>query len=333
MTSAPGRRLRRAASAIAAAGAAGLAWSLVEAQAFTVRRASAPVLPTGAEPIRVLHVSDLHLLPRQGRKIGWLRDLAALEPDLVVNTGDNMAHREALPSVLAALEPLLGLPGAFVMGSNDYYSPLPRNPARYLLPDARRDDREERGEDLPGQELGYAFAACGWLDLSNTTGSLEVRGTRLDLIGVDDPHLDRDELPAAWPASSEPVDGAAAPEQDGSPGPSGWATSPAPAVRIGVTHAPYLRALAGMQQLGCELVLAGHTHGGQLCIPGYGALVTNCDLDTSRASGLHPWPGSAPGPGSLWLHVSNGMGTNPFTPVRLACRPSVTLLTLTPTGS
>lgn len=308
---------------LAGAAAAGLTWSLIEAQAFTVRRVQAPVLPAGADPVRVLHLSDLHLLPRQGRKIGWLRDLEALEPDLVVNTGDNMAHREALPAVLTALEPLLQRPGLFVMGSNDYFSPKLSNPARYLLRDPRRKDGEaqgkERAENLPGRELGYAFAACGWLDLTNQAGSLEVRGQRLDFIGVDDPHLERDELPEAWPAEAETVDGAASgAEQTG--------------VRIGVAHAPYQRVLQGMQGLGCGLVLAGHTHGGQLCVPGYGAVVTNCDLDTGRASGLHPWPGQAPGPGNLWLHVSNGMGTNPYTPVRLACRPSVTLMTLTAVG-
>ncbi len=329
MTPATARVLRRAGRLLGAAAGAGLTWSLIEAQAFTVRQVSAPVLPAGAAPIRVLHVSDLHLLPRQGRKIGWLRDLAELQPDLVVNTGDNMAHKEALPAVLAALEPLLELPGAFVMGSNDFFSPTPRNPARYLLPDARRKEPEPE-EDLPGKELGHAFTACGWLDLTNRTDSLQVRGTRLDLVGVADPHLDRDELPEAWPSPPEVVDGGASPAQEGAPGSAGSVAAPVPCVRIGVTHAPYLRVLAGMQRLGCALVLAGHTHGGQLCLPGHGALVTNCDLDTGRASGLHPWPGDAPGPENLWLHVSNGMGTNPYTPVRLACRPSVTLLTLTP---
>ena len=316
---------------LAGAAAAGLTWSLVEAQAFTVRRVHVPVLPAGADPIRVLHLSDLHLLPRQARKIGWLRDLEALQPDVVVNTGDNMAHREALPAVLTALEPLLQRPGVFVMGSNDYFSPKPSNPARYLLSDPRRrgdeEQDEERAEDLPGRELGYAFAACGWLDLTNRSGSIEVRGQRVDFIGVDDPHLDRDELPEVWPAAAEGADGGASGNQGTAPESSG--SGAAGAIRVGVAHAPYQRVLRGMHGLGCELVLAGHTHGGQFCLPGYGAVVTNCDLDTGRASGLHPWPGEAPGPGNLWLHVSNGMGTNPYTPVRLACRPSVTLMTLT----
>jgi predicted MPP superfamily phosphohydrolase len=109
-----------------------------------------------------------------------------------------------------------------------------------------------------------------------------------------------------------------------------------------VTHAPYLRILDAMVTDGAGLVLAGHTHGGQLCIPGYGAIVTNCDLDPARAKGLsrhgRPWDGTGdPGLGGVdgrgaVLHVSAGLGTSPYAPVRFACPPEATLLTLTPVG-
>ena len=86
-------RAASAAAGVLAVGAGGLAYaSLVERNAFTLRRFSVPVLPPGAAPLRVLHLSDLHLMPGQTRKIEWVRRLAALEPDLVVNTGDNLAH-------------------------------------------------------------------------------------------------------------------------------------------------------------------------------------------------------------------------------------------------
>ncbi len=75
---------------------------------------------------------------------------------------------------------------------------------------------------------------------------------------------------------------------------------------------------------GYDLVLAGHTHGGQLRVPGVGALVTNCGLDRSRARGVSRW-GS-----HMWLHVSAGLGTSPFAPVRFACPPEASLLTLVP---
>jgi predicted MPP superfamily phosphohydrolase len=84
---------------------------------------------------------------------------------------------------------------------------------------------------------------------------------------------------------------------------------------------------------GVDAILAGHTHGGQLCLPFFGALVTNCDIDRRRAKGLHGWPGPRPdevgGNGSAWLHVSAGAGTSPYAPVRFACRPEATLLTFT----
>lgn len=271
------------------------------------------MLPPGARAVRVLHVSDLHLVPTQRRKIAWIRSLAELEPDLVVDTGDNMAHVDALDPLLHALEPLLSTPGVFVMGSNDYYAPVPKNPARYLLPDARVASPREP-QELPATELAEKMRAAGWLDLTNRRDVLDVAGVRLDLVGVDDPHLDRDVFPA--------------PVETASRGGSEEAR-----LRVGVTHAPYRRVLDAMHADGSDVIIAGHTHGGQLCVPGFGALVTNCDLDRRRAKGLHGWPGRRPdedgGASSSWLHVSAGAGTSPYAPFRFACRPEATLLTLT----
>lgn len=298
---------------LAALGVGALAYAHVETKLFTTRRVTVPVLPAGARDVRVLHVSDLHLVPTQRRKIAWIRSLAELEPDLVVDTGDNMAHVDALEPLLGALEPLLAVPGVFVMGSNDYYAPRPKNPARYLLPDARVPAQSEPRE-LPAADLADAMTAAGWLDLTNRRDVLEVAGLRLDLVGVDDPHLDRDAFPDTAAASS------------GDPATGG-------VLRVGVTHAPYRRVLDAMHADGSDVVIAGHTHGGQLCVPGFGALVTNCDLDRRRAKGLHGWPGPRPdeqgGETSSWLHVSAGAGTSPYAPFRFACRPEATLLTLT----
>ncbi|GAA4419616.1 metallophosphoesterase [Georgenia halophila] len=274
---------------------------------YTLRRHTVPVLPAGADPIRLLHVSDMHLVPSQRDKIAWVRDLASEAPDLVVTTGDNMAHTRALPAVLEAYAPFLDMPGAFVFGSNDYYAPEPKNPARYLVPTA---PKRVPDVELPAGELAAAFRTAGWLDLSNRRDHLTVRGTDISLVGVDDPHLDMDCFPDDGDSQL--------------------------ALHLGVTHAPYQRVLGAMHDDGADLILAGHTHGGQLCLPGFGALITNCDLDRGRASGLHGWPGPRPGSpgaeGSTWLHVSAGLGTSPYTPVRFACRPEASLLTLVPRG-
>jgi len=120
------------------AGVAGLAYaSIVERNWFRLRRFDVPVLEPGRHPVRILHLSDLHLTPGRKRLIEWVRSLEALRPDLVVNTGDTIAHPDAIPAYLRAVEPLLSRPGVFVYGSNDLYAPRFKNPARYLLPDAR----------------------------------------------------------------------------------------------------------------------------------------------------------------------------------------------------
>lgn len=299
--------LTRALAVGALAGLGGLGYAAgYEVRAYTLRRVEMPVLPPGSPPVKVLHLSDLHMTPGQHRKQRWLRSLADLEPDLVVNTGDNLAHLESVPVVLDALGDLLDVPGVFVMGSNDYFAPSGRNPVRYLLPDDGR--RVTYTPKLPWGELRDGFEAGGWVDLSNRRDVLEVAGLRLAFAGVDDPHLEYDDLPA--------VAGTADPAAD---------------LRIGVTHAPYLRVLDAFARDGYETIFAGHTHGGQLCLPGLGALVTNCDLEPARAKGLHRHPaGSRPGdPGSSWLHVSAGLGTSPYAPVRFACRPEASLVTLT----
>jgi predicted MPP superfamily phosphohydrolase len=288
------------------AGAAGAAYAAgYEVRAYTLRHAEVPVLPPGTEPLKVLHLSDLHMTPSQTRKQEWLRSLAALEPDLVVNTGDNLAHMQSVPVVLDALGPLLDVPGVFVLGSNDYFSPTLRNPLRYVLPDDGQ--RNTHTAKLPWRDLVDGFEGAGWVDLSNRRDRVTVRGLDLAFVGVDDPHLDYDDLPA--------VAGPADPEAD---------------LRVAVAHAPYLRVLDAFAQDGYDAIFAGHTHGGQVCLPGRGALVTNCDLEPARAKGLHRHPAdSRPGDdGTSWLHVSAGLGTSPYAPVRFACRPEASLVTL-----
>lgn len=315
----------RALGGAALAGAAAVSWGLVEARWYTLREVTVPVLPHGQDPLRVLHLSDLHLTPGQHRKVDWVRDLASLQPDLVVDTGDNWAHVDAMPALLHALEPHLGTPGAFVWGSNDFVAPTPKNPARYLLPDARVT-RDVPPVELPWRELGRRFTSAGWVDLTNSRGEVEAAGRRLSLVGTDDAHLDRDRFPAAGGADDiRPV----AVTDDAGVARAGLGDVD---LHLGVTHAPYVRVLDAMHADAVDLVLAGHTHGGQLAVPGYGALVTNCDLDRGRAKGLHGWPGARPdergGADSTWLHVCGGLGTSPYAPVRFACRPEATLLTL-----
>ncbi|BBX68010.1 metallophosphoesterase [Mycolicibacterium psychrotolerans] len=291
-------------AALASAGAlvAGIGYaSLIERNAFVVREATMPVLSPGSSPLKVLHLSDIHMRPAQRRKQAWLRELAGLKPDLVVNTGDNLAHPKAVPAVVQALGDLLSVPGVFVFGSNDYFAPRLKNPANYLTNPGHRI----HGEPLPWQDLRAAFTERGWLDMTHTRREFEVAGLHIAAAGVDDPHLSRDRYAT--------IAGAADPTAN---------------LTLGLTHSPEPRVLDRFATDGYQLVMAGHTHGGQLCLPFYGALVTNCDLDRSRVKGPSRWGARTQ------LHVSAGIGTSPFAPLRFCCRPEATLLTLVaaPTG-
>ena len=283
--------------AAAAIGAAGVSYSLWEAKQYQLRRVVVPILEPGEESLRILHITDLHITPGQADKIAWVRTLADLRPDLVVSTGDNLAHLDAVPTALAAYEPLLEFPGVFVLGSNDYYGPIVKNPLRYFRP---QSTVKILGAPLPWRDLRDGFVSAGWTDLNNRRVTAKVGERTIEFVGTDDAHLGFDEY--------DDVQGAASREAD---------------LNIGVTHAPYLRVIDRMSADDFPLILAGHTHGGQLCVPGLGALVTNCDLPTSKAKGLHRHQQS-------WLHVSAGLGTSPYTPIRFACPPEATLLTLVP---
>ncbi len=61
-------------------------------------------------PLRVLQVSDIHMVGGQRKKQRWLRSLAGLRPDFVINTGDNLSDPEGVPEVLDALGPLMEFP-------------------------------------------------------------------------------------------------------------------------------------------------------------------------------------------------------------------------------
>lgn len=299
-----GRRALRLATggsaAVAAAGLGVIAYAhFVALKAFKLRALDLPLLPQDTEPLKILHISDIHFVPGQHKKQEWIRQLAACQPDLVINTGDNLSHRKAVPEVLHALEPLLEFPGAFVLGSNDYYAPLMKNPLHYLKGPSRLDPR---AQTLPTEQLTGTFEASGWMNLTNAHATRTINGLKVQLTGVDDPHIHRDEF-------------------------TGFGEGPAD-LKLAVAHAPVRRILETFADASAQLILAGHTHGGQVCLPGERALVTNCDLPTRYAKGLS-WVRGAQG-ADVPVHVSAGLGTSAKAQVRFNCPPEATLITLRP---
>jgi uncharacterized protein len=311
----PGRAPATALGLVAAAGVAAFAYgALVERSRFTVRHELLPVLEPGARPITILHLSDLHMAPWQTDKQDFVRSLARYEPDLVIDTGDNLGHVDGLRGIERALAPFAGVPGVFVHGSNDFHGPIFKNPLAYLGGPSKKKKGSPQ-PDLDTAALERFFTdSLGWLDLNNTARAIEIRGTRIELFGTGDAHRhwDRlDILPGAVETMRENV---------------GWSEkSREEVLSLGVTHAPYRRVLDAFANQGARVIFAGHTHGGQVRVPGLPALVTNSDIPRTQAQGVSRWRTATH---ESVLNVSAGLGTSIYAPVRFACPPEAIVLTL-----
>ena len=264
---------------------------------YQLREVSAPILPSGSRDIRILHFSDLHLTPRRKREMADIKSWVSYKPDLVISTGDFLAHPRAIETALDALDGLLEFPGLYVFGSNDYYAPRFKNPFSYLQKD---DGTRKLGFKLNTDSLEQELTNRGWLNLNNQRSSITINGTSIDVRGTDDAHLGLDDY-------------------------SKVSGKPSGDISIGVTHAPYKRVLDAMQKDLVDVVFAGHTHGGQIRVPWFGgsrSLTTNCDLPNWRSRGLTKVENEP------WLNVSAGMGYSPFTPIRVFCPSEISLVKL-----
>jgi len=301
-----------AGAGLLAAGAA--AWgTLVEKNRFTLRHEVVPVLDAGSDPITVLHLSDLHLAPWNSQAVSWISELVHTAPDLIVGTGDFLGHPEGLPALTRALMPLAGIPGVVTHGSNDRVAPQFKNPLSYLLGPSRVDHERGVPMDFAGLEDLYTNI-LGWTDIDNSATTVHINGSTLECVGVGDAHYGADHPEVLPSVLDELRENSAEPEE-----------TRRSVTTLGVTHAPYATVLDALVTNGAEVIFAGHTHGGQVCLPGGRALTTNCDLPTSQASGLSQWSHAGR---SSYLNVSAGLGTSIYAPVRLFCPPEAVLLSL-----
>lgn len=307
MTSKTGLALARLGAIALGAAAWG---ALVERENFRVRRETLPVLDPGSEPIRVLHLSDIHMAPWHSTTVQWIRELVELRPDVVVGTGDFLGHPDGLSALTEALMPFRGLPGVITHGSNDRVAPRIKNPFSYVV-EPSKPHGEHSGEAMDFAGLQALYETLGWKDIDNRVSRMSIRGSSLEWVGVGDAHYGLDDLarlPGLLDSEREETEG----------GTTSLTT-------LGVTHAPYQRVLNALQNNGAEVIFAGHTHGGQVCLPGGRALTTNCDLPTSMASGVHVWTRAGK---ATYLEVSAGLGTSIYAPVRFFCPPEAVLVTL-----
>jgi uncharacterized protein len=265
----------------------------VEHDWFRLHRYRLAILPASSGgPLSVLHLSDLHFTRRDRRKARFLEGLP--DADVTIVTGDILGEAEAVEPVVEALRGVRGrVASLYVLGSNDYFRPRPLNYLRYFRGPTRRKRRIVRSRS---EDLERALAADGWVHLKNVRREVALNGTAVELMGMDDPHIHRGDLRVATRSS---------PDRFG----------------LAVVHSP--DPAPELAALGYDLIVAGHTHGGQVRLPVVGALVTNSHMPRALAMGLVRM-------GHAYLHVSPGMGTSKYAPFRFLCRPEATLLELSP---
>jgi uncharacterized protein len=264
----------------------------VERRWYRLARHRLDILPAGGPTaIDVLHLSDLHVVRDERRLAAFLAALP--RPDVVIVTGDFLAEPEAVETAVAAVRPVRGrLASWFVLGSNDLFVPRPLNPLLYFVPpSSRRRRRARRGRV---HDLVRQLTEDGWQDLDNTRRLVDLDGATVEVAGLHDAHIDRADL-RVLPRREIGRFG------------------------IAVMHSPDSAPEAAA--CGYDLVVAGHTHGGQVRMPIVGALVTNSALPTRLASGLIRMAGS-------WLSLSPGLGTSKYAPFRFWCRPTAMWLEL-----
>ena len=152
------------------------------------------------------------------------------------------------------------------------------------------------------QALVRDLTRAGVRMLINRGAVIHHRGRRLRIAGVDDPHSGRDDLaqaladvPPSAPGAREPL--------------------------LLVAHSPDI--LDAASRAGVDLVLAGHTHGGQICLPGGVPVFTNTRRGRFGA-GLFQR-------GATRMFVTRGIGTAGLR-ARLFCPPEVAVVRLVRTG-
>ncbi len=241
----------------------------------TMRDLRLPRWQAAAAPLRLAHISDLHVKGATGRghrRIAeWLHRCA---PDMILLTGD-----------------LVSQPWAW-KDSVQWLSTLPSGAVRLAVPGNWDYRFHQTYRDFQARMRSAGFTA-----LRNEARSVCVGGTEVTVVGIDDIRRGLPDPVAAFG--------------------SGTAAPPV----IVLAHNP--DQLPTLAKYPADLILCGHTHGGQLRIPGYGALLTSSRYGKRYEWGLYEEEGKM-------VYVSRGLGTGNLIPVRVACPPEIACLTLYP---
>jgi len=279
----------------------------VEPYRWRLRRRKVPLagLPPGLWGLRILHLSDFHITRRDWRRFKGILAFSSVEADLVAMTGDFVDEDDEAEARLAAdlLDRFEAPLGKFaVLGNHDRFRRGTRR-AISLVRTIRFSltGVEDRDPDLVSTtglpHIGRLLLGGRTRLLLNEAHPVTRNGTRFWVVGVDDNHLGFDDLGRAL------------------------AGVPAGEFSILLAHSPTI--LPAAEGAGIPLVLAGHTHGGQVRLPLVGTIAVGARRPAGDAVGLLPTR-------TGYIHISPGLGSSRSLPFRFGCPPEATLLELVP---
>ena len=268
------------------------AWLIIEPRFFRIVRKEARCAKL-INPLQILHLSDIHFAYLDRKLASFFDRLAELNPDLIVLTGDIIDCREGVYEAEKQLSKLKSKSGIFaVMGNHDYYD--------YRLYDCLFHNFQGQRHPLKRNgtlKLRGVYKKLRIKELRNESQSVEIDGQQIGIHGVDDPvtgHADLTRLRVQ--------------KNPGMP-------------HILLSHS--LDVLFGLSEHEIDICFSGHTHGGQVCLPGWGAIITHSRAGRKYASGIKKFM-------NIQCCISRGMGSSRFMPIRFFSRPEAILLTLKP---
>lgn len=267
----------------------------VEPHRFTIRHKSVHLKGPDHAPLSVLHLSDFHFYKGKIARKKFLHRLAQRiqeKPvDFIFITGDLIDDDSGIDLCIEALRPLKAKYGVYaVLGNHDYIHVQLRDiftSTGTLHKKVRKQNDVER--------LVRELAAIGVTVLRNERLSVDIEGAPVTLVGIDDPYIYKDDIPKAFAGFQKN-------------GPC-----------LVLVHSP--ERYREIAENGADMVFSGHTHGGQIRIPGVGPVVTRSDAPREYCYGLNRLNGTT-------YYTTCGLGVGRITHVRLFCRPEVVFFQL-----
>lgn len=252
------------------------------------------VLLKGASlpPLRILHLSDFHFYPGKTERVKLVHRLAQEAVDLIFITGDLIDTNDGIPISIEALRPLRAKYGVYcTFGNHDYVHVKFHN----IFHVKRRKFDCSKYEKNDIERLAGELAGIGIQVLRNQRVTIEVDGAPVIIAGIDDPYTEHDDIASTF---------------------AGYRKEGPCFVLI---HTP--DRYQELAEYNVDMVFSGHTHGGQICLPFYGPIITRTEAPREFAYGLNRLNGTV-------YFTTRGIGSSKRTYPRFNCRPEVNFFTV-----